>query len=79
MFGDIFDVPWHLVIRNILSTGFYSMLGIILAIIGYKIYDWITPFSLTKELAEDQNVAVGIVVGSMMLGICLIIAFSIAF
>ena len=79
MFGDIFDVPWYLVIRNILSTVVYSMLGIVLAIIGYKIYDWITPFSLTKELAEDQNVAVGIVVGSMMLGICLIIAFSIAF
>ncbi len=79
MFGDIFDVPWYLVIRNVLSTVVYSMLGIVLAIIGYKIYDWITPFSLTKELAEDQNVAVGIVVGSMMLGICLIIAFSIAF
>ncbi len=79
MFGDIFDVPWYLVIRSVLSTVVYSMLGIVLAIIGYKIYDWITPFSLTKELAEDQNVAVGIVVGSMMLGICLIIAFSIAF
>ncbi len=79
MFGDIFDVPWYLVIRSVLSTVVYSLLGIVLAIIGYKIYDWITPFSLTKELAEDQNVAVGIVVGSMMLGICLIIAFSIAF
>ena len=79
MIGDIFNVPWHLVIRNVLSTVVYSFIGIILAIIGYKIYDWVTPFSLTKELAEDQNVAVGVVVGSMILGICIIIAFSIAF
>ena len=79
MFGDIFNVPWHLVIRNVLSTVVYSFIGIILAIIGYKVYDWVTPFSLTKELEEDQNIAVGIVVGSMILGICIIIAFSIAF
>ncbi|MDD3627402.1 MAG: DUF350 domain-containing protein [bacterium] len=79
MFGDIFNVPWYLVIRNLISTVVYSFLGIIIAIIGYKIYDWVTPFSLTKELEQDQNVAVGIVVGSMILGICIIIAFSIAF
>lgn len=79
MFSDIFNVPWALVFRNLLSTVVYSMLGIVLAIVGYKIYDWITPFSLTKELEEDQNISVGIVVGSMILGICIIIAFSIAF
>ncbi len=34
----------------------------------------VMPFDLNKELAEDQNTAVGVLVGSVMLGLALIIA-----
>jgi uncharacterized membrane protein YjfL (UPF0719 family) len=37
----------------------------------------VTPFSIRKEIEEDQNIALGIVIGAMLLGIALIIAAAI--
>jgi len=49
----------------------YATIGAILTllfmVIGYKIFDKITPFDTSKQLAE-KNVAVGIVVGSIFIG-----------
>ncbi|MCD6187611.1 MAG: DUF350 domain-containing protein [Desulfuromusa sp.] len=50
----------------------YAILGALLTILfmvlGYKILDWITPFDTSRQLGEG-NVAVGIVVGSMFVGL----------
>ena len=42
--------------------------------IGYKIFEWITPFSVNDALSKDQNRAVGIVVGAIFIGVALIVA-----
>jgi len=59
-------------ISIILSNFFYAVLGAALTIafmlIGYKIFDRLTPFDTSKQLAEN-NVAVGIVVGSIFVGL----------
>ncbi len=65
------------VLRGVLDTVLYGFIGICLAIIGYKLFDKVTPFDLGKELAEDQNIAAAIVVGAIMLGICLIVGLTI--
>ena len=50
----------------------YAILGAILTllfmVIGYKIFDKMTPFDTSKELAE-KNIAVGIVVGAIFIGL----------
>ncbi len=50
----------------------YAIVGAILTLLfmmfGYKIFDKMTPFDTSKELAE-KNVAVGIVVGSIFIGL----------
>ncbi len=52
----------------------YGLVGIILLMIGYKIFEWITPFSVNDALSKDQNRAVGIVVGGILLGVALIVS-----
>ena len=37
----------------------------------------IVPFSLRKEIEEDQNTALGVIVGAVILGIAIIIAAAI--
>ena len=37
------------------------------------LFDWISPIDVEKELAEKQNLAVAIVVGSFIVGVCFII------
>ena len=55
----------------------YSFLGLIMFALAYKVLGFIFPFSIRKELEEDQNTAVGIVLGCMMLGLAIIIAAAI--
>ena len=54
----------------VVSNFIYAILGALLTIffmvLGYKVLDWITPFDTSKQLGEG-NVAVGIVIGSMLL------------
>lgn len=45
-----------------------AFLTLIFMIVGYKIFDKITPFDTSKQLAE-KNIAVGIVVGSIFVGL----------
>ena len=56
---------------TLLNLG-YATVGALLTIgfmmIGYKIFDRMTPFNTSKQLAE-KNVAVGIVVGSIFIGL----------
>ena len=50
----------------------YAIVGAILTllfmVLGYKIFDKMTPFDTSKQLAE-KNVAIGIVVGSLFVGL----------
>jgi len=51
----------------------YGVVGIVLIIAGYKIFDWMTPIDVDKELGEKQNVAVAIVCAAVILGIAIVI------
>ena len=62
---------------GILLSLVYSLLGIAVLILGFKILDMVTPFSLHKEIAEDDNVAAGVLVAGMMIGLGIIIAAAI--
>lgn len=65
-------------IWELLAAATYGLLGIALAVLGYLIFEWITPFSLGKELAEEKNIAVGIVVAGIIIGISIIIASAVS-
>lgn len=45
-----------------------AMLALIFMLIGYKLFDKITPFDTSKELAGG-NIAVGIVIGAILVGL----------
>ena len=62
---------------GLFSTFTYSLLGLILMLIAYGAIEKITPFSVRKEIEEDQNTSLGIIIGCMMLGISIIIAATI--
>lgn len=55
----------------------YALVGVLLFWLSFLILDKLTPYKLWEELVEKQNVALGIVVASVALGICLIVAAAI--
>ncbi len=59
---------------ELLATIVYSIVGILMGVIGFKVVDWLTPGDLAEEVAHKENRALAVLAGSMMLGVCIIIA-----
>lgn len=70
------DVQW-LNAASILGSILYALIGVIVFWLSFIIIDKMTPYHLWGEIVEKQNVALGIVVGSMSLGISIIVAAAI--
>jgi putative membrane protein len=61
----------------LLSTLVYSLVGIVIFAIVFWIMDKVTPFSFRKEIEEDQNIALGIIIGCVFIAMAIIIAAAI--
>lgn len=64
----------NIVFAEIVSTLFYTFFGLSLLLACWWLIEAVTPFSLRKELEEDQNIAVGILMGAMFIALAIIIA-----
>jgi hypothetical protein len=70
-------MPPMLAWTGILTSVVYGLVGLILLLIGYYIYELITPFSVKDELISHRNAAVGMVVAAFILGMAIVIAAAI--
>ena len=61
----------------IVSTLIFVAIGLVFFGIAFGILNLITPFSIHKEIEDDQNTALGTVIGSMLIGIAIIIAAAV--
>ena len=61
----------------LLGSILYAVIGVFIFWITFVIIDKVTPYDLWSEIVEKQNVALGLVVAAMSLGICLIVAAAI--
>lgn len=61
----------------LLNSLLYSLIGVALFWISFVVIDKLTPYDLWKEIVEEKNVSLAIVVGAMCLGIALIVASAI--
>jgi putative membrane protein len=64
-------------IANIVSALIFTVLGIIVFVMTFVVMDKITPYHLWKEIVQEHNIALAILVGAMSIGICIIIASAI--
>lgn len=65
------------VLANLLISVVFGVVGMALLIGGYYVFELLTSYSISKELVEDHNVAVGVVVAAVILGLAIVIAASI--
>jgi putative membrane protein len=64
-------------IEAVLAAVVFGLIGLAMLFIGYKVFDWLTPsLHIQKELAE-KNMAVAIVIATMLIGLSIIVAKSI--
>lgn len=63
-----------ILLKGLLDTVIYSLVGIILMAVGFFLINLVTPFSIKKEIEEDQNTSLGIIIGAVIIGIAIIVA-----
>jgi len=56
----------------------FALVGVFAAIICFKLFDKFTPGHLGREIVEHRNVAAAIIGAAVILGVCIIVAASIA-
>jgi putative membrane protein len=63
-------------LHALLGTAAFGFLGLVLMLLGFKLFELITRRLDVEKQLENQNMAVGIVVGALLLGISLIVVVS---
>jgi uncharacterized membrane protein YjfL (UPF0719 family) len=63
--------------QGLLASVIYSLVGLAVFVAGWYVIRFIMPFDVHKELEADQNTALGIVIGSFILGLAIIVAAAI--
>jgi uncharacterized membrane protein YjfL (UPF0719 family) len=67
IFGDI-------QLAELISMVVYTFVGVALMGICWWVIERITPFSLSREIEEDQNMALAVLIGSLFIALAIIIA-----
>ena len=75
MFGLV--VPMENLLPIIVTTLVFVVIGLIVFAVVFLVITKATPFSVRKEIEDDQNVALAIVIASVILGSALIIAAAV--
>jgi putative membrane protein len=63
--------------RPVVDSIFYSVLGTVVLLVSFYFIEKVLPFSMRKEIADDQNVSLGIILGAFIIGLSLIISSAI--
>lgn len=58
----------------LLNAVIYAVAGIVVFFLAFAALDKLTPYPLWKEIVENKNVALAILIGAISIGLCVIIA-----
>jgi putative membrane protein len=64
-------------VTNVANAIIYAAIGIVIFASAFIIIDKMTPYHLWKEIVQEHNTALALLLGAMSLGICIIIASAI--
>lgn len=64
-------------VQNLGNALVYAVLGVLIFVFVFVLIDKMTPYHLWREVVDGKNVALAILVGSVALGICIIIAAAV--
>ena len=68
-----FQLPEYF-LSDIVATIAFGVVAILLVVLGYKVFDRLTPKLPFDELLKNGNIALAIVIVSFILGVCYVVA-----
>ena len=64
-------------LKYIVASVVYSLVGIVILMFSFLVFDWITPHKLWEEIVDKQNMPLAITLGAMTIAVGTIIASAI--
>ena len=64
-------------LSNLAAAAIYALLGIVIFVAAFVVIDRMTPGTLWKEIIEEHNTALAVLVGAISIGLSIIIAAAI--
>jgi uncharacterized membrane protein YjfL (UPF0719 family) len=64
-------------VSHLLAALIYAVLGIVVLVLGFVLVDRLTPGSMWEELMQKQNVALGVAMAGLAIGLSIVIAAAI--
>lgn len=61
----------------LLNAIVYATLGIAIFVMAFLLIDKLTPYHLWKEIVQEKNLALAVLIGAMSIGMCMIIAAAV--
>ena len=65
------------IVRNIELALVFALIGIVVFVMSFVIIDRMTPYDLWREIVQEKNMALAVLIGAMSIGICIIIAAAV--
>ena len=70
-------VPMNQLGGLVLQSLVFALIGIVIFAVAFWIIVKLTPFSVRKEIEEDQNVAMAVLIGAIIIAIAIVLAAAI--
>jgi putative membrane protein len=67
----------HDLLHSLINAIVFSLVGIFVFVLSFLVMDKLTPYHLWKEIVQEHNMALAILVGALSIGISLIIAAAV--
>ena len=62
----------------LIASAAFSAVGLIVFAIAFLVMGKLSPFSLRKEIEQDQNTALAIIMGAVIIGMALIVSSAVS-
>jgi uncharacterized membrane protein YjfL (UPF0719 family) len=62
---------------NVIAALVFALLGITVFLVAFIVIDRLTPYTLWKEIIDEHNTALAILIGAIALGMSIIVAAAI--
>jgi uncharacterized membrane protein YjfL (UPF0719 family) len=65
------------IVQNIQAALVFALIGIVIFVGAFVAIDKLSPYDLWREIVEEKNLALAVLVGAMSIGVCIIIAAAV--
>lgn len=70
-------LDWMVLMNQVIAAVIFTLIGVVFFGVAFFVITKMVPFSIRKEIEEDQNTSLGIILGSVIIGLALIVAAAV--